>query len=217
MRIGIVACSKTKLATPAPAKDLYTSPLFKAARAYCERTYDRWFILSALHGLVEPETVIEPYDVTLARMTAADSVEKGDVRMIRCTLCVVSLVDDVKRLQAEYGKPADHLWIECFHPNTQQGGEGCHWFASCHAFWPKRCGYMHHEHHREGDSALSLPRILALVEAAERFAAYIREFSDVTDCDFCDGHPEDGHDDDCVIQALMAALGTTVQRAGDDE
>lgn len=31
-------------------------------RAYAEATGEMWFILSAKHGLVDPETVIEPYD-----------------------------------------------------------------------------------------------------------------------------------------------------------
>lgn len=72
MTIGLVACSKTKLDRPAPARELYTSPLFRAASAYAERTYDRWLILSALHGLVEPDQEIEPYDVTLTRMTVKE-------------------------------------------------------------------------------------------------------------------------------------------------
>lgn len=72
MRIGLVACSKMKRMWPASAQDLYTSPLFHAAHAYCERTYDSWYILSAKHGLVAPATAIEPYDVTLSRMTAAE-------------------------------------------------------------------------------------------------------------------------------------------------
>lgn len=70
--IGLVACSKLKLNHPAPARELYTSPLFRAASAYCERSYDRWLILSALYGLVRPDDVIEPYDVTLVRMTRAE-------------------------------------------------------------------------------------------------------------------------------------------------
>lgn len=75
MRIGLVACSKMKLARPAPARELYTSPLFRAASIYCEATYDRWLILSALHGLMEPDQVIEPYDVTLRGMPQARQLE----------------------------------------------------------------------------------------------------------------------------------------------
>lgn len=39
----------------------------KASR-YCEQHYDCWYILSAKHGLVHPETVIAPYDLTLSSM-----------------------------------------------------------------------------------------------------------------------------------------------------
>lgn len=79
------------------------------------------------------------------------------------------LLDDVKRLADDYGRPPGHPWIECFHPGVLAGGEGCHSFASCHALWPARCEFPHYEHLQEGDSALIIPRLVALVEAAERF------------------------------------------------
>ena len=49
--IGLVGCASTKLRRPAPARDLYTSPLFKKASAHAEAACARWFILSAKHGL----------------------------------------------------------------------------------------------------------------------------------------------------------------------
>ena len=36
MRVALVSCVKTKLDTPHPAKDLYTSPLFLGLRGYAE-------------------------------------------------------------------------------------------------------------------------------------------------------------------------------------
>jgi hypothetical protein len=66
LRVGLVACGKSKLDHAAPARDLYTGPLFRAASAYAERTYDAWFVLSAKHHLVHPDDVLEPYDVSLA-------------------------------------------------------------------------------------------------------------------------------------------------------
>lgn len=69
--IHLVACVAGKLDHPAPARELYTSPWFQKARAYVERQGGQWFILSAKHGLIGPEEVIEPYDETLARMSAA--------------------------------------------------------------------------------------------------------------------------------------------------
>jgi len=64
--IVLVGCVKTKLPTAAPADELYTSPLFKKRRRYAEVTGRPWFILSALHGLVSPDQVLEPYDMYLA-------------------------------------------------------------------------------------------------------------------------------------------------------
>lgn len=71
-RIVLVACCGEKREDRAPAKDLYQSPLFRRSRAYAERHGDTWFILSAKHGLLNPATVIEPYDQTLTAMAAAD-------------------------------------------------------------------------------------------------------------------------------------------------
>lgn len=65
MRIGLVGCVKSKLGRPAPAGDLYVSPLFQGRRRYVEATCDAWLILSAEHGVLDPKTVIAPYDRTL--------------------------------------------------------------------------------------------------------------------------------------------------------
>jgi hypothetical protein len=66
MRVGLVGCVKTKLDRPAPAGDLYISPLFVGRRDAVERSCDRWFILSALHGVVSPGDGLAPYDHTLS-------------------------------------------------------------------------------------------------------------------------------------------------------
>lgn len=72
VRIGLVGCVATKQAVPAPAEDLYISPLFVARRAYVEERCDRWYILSALYGLLEPNTVIAPYDFTLKQIRSSE-------------------------------------------------------------------------------------------------------------------------------------------------
>jgi hypothetical protein len=58
----LVSCCGLKLARPAPARELYQSPLFKLARRFAEQSGRPWVILSALHGVVDPEQIIEPYD-----------------------------------------------------------------------------------------------------------------------------------------------------------
>ena len=65
--VVLVGCVKKKLGVAAPAKDLYTSALFRKERAYAERAGAPWFILSAEHGLVAPDTVLEPYDLRLSK------------------------------------------------------------------------------------------------------------------------------------------------------
>src|SRR3546814_2674569 len=72
---------------PAPARDLYASPWFQKARAYVERQGGAWFILSAKHGLIAPETVIARYDETLGAMKAGArrrSRQVGDAGPYRC-------------------------------------------------------------------------------------------------------------------------------------
>lgn len=64
-RVGLVGCASQKLQRPAPARELYCSQLFRKAAAYVEQTCDRWYILSAKHGLVHPDTILEPYNMKL--------------------------------------------------------------------------------------------------------------------------------------------------------
>jgi len=71
-RVGFAGCAKQKRNTRSRAKDLYISNLFIKARQYVESNYDRWFILSAKYGLVEPEAYIEPYDETLNEKTVEE-------------------------------------------------------------------------------------------------------------------------------------------------
>lgn len=73
--ITLIACSAKKLKVPAPAASMYTSDWFRKARAYAQRLEDvygdPWFILSGKYGLLDPDEVIEPYDVSLNKMPTA--------------------------------------------------------------------------------------------------------------------------------------------------
>ena len=64
----LVSCVSTKLDIPAPAKNLYVSSWFLKARVCVEATALPWFILSAKYGLVAPNEVIQPYNLTLRNM-----------------------------------------------------------------------------------------------------------------------------------------------------
>jgi len=76
--VHLVACVGQKLPHPARAGHLYQSDWFRKARAYVTIQGGRWFILSALHGLVAPSRVIEPYNVTLADLGAAERRAWGE-------------------------------------------------------------------------------------------------------------------------------------------
>lgn len=68
MTVVIVQCGSQKLKHPARADELYTGRLFKAGRRAARRLAgSRWFVLSAKHGLVNPSTILVPYDATIPK------------------------------------------------------------------------------------------------------------------------------------------------------
>lgn len=69
-RVILVGCGQRKLTNAAPARELYTGPLFRDQRAYAEASGQPWAILSARYGLVLPAAVIEPYDQRLPKAFA---------------------------------------------------------------------------------------------------------------------------------------------------
>jgi hypothetical protein len=70
--ICLVSCVGAKRAIPAPAKALYRSDWFIKAHAHAEATGTQWFILSAKHGLIQPDEVISRYEQTLNTMGIAE-------------------------------------------------------------------------------------------------------------------------------------------------
>ena len=69
----LIACASRKRGHACRAADLYQSDLFLKSLRYAESLRpDGIFILSAKHGLLPFEEEIEPYDLTLNRMSAVD-------------------------------------------------------------------------------------------------------------------------------------------------
>jgi len=68
----LLGCVKQKLDHSAPAKELYRSRLWNARRTYAEASGLPWLILSAQHGVLEPDAVIAPYDVALRSLSIAE-------------------------------------------------------------------------------------------------------------------------------------------------
>jgi hypothetical protein len=66
--LTLVLGSKSQAPTAAPARDLYLSRWFRLSRVLAE-SQGRWRVLSTRHGLVSPETVLEPYQPRKNRAT----------------------------------------------------------------------------------------------------------------------------------------------------
>jgi hypothetical protein len=70
----VIPCSAAKLPHPAPAGELYTGSWHRLARSAADaiagRSDARVVIMSALHGLLELDELVEPYDVSMASLAA---------------------------------------------------------------------------------------------------------------------------------------------------
>lgn len=66
--IALVSCVATKRAGKCAARDLYVSVWFKKVRHHVESAGLDWYILSAKYGLLHPDQLIEPYELTLNNM-----------------------------------------------------------------------------------------------------------------------------------------------------
>ena len=65
----LVACGSKKQAHKSEAEYLYISSLFRKSRDYSRLSGQLWYILSAKHGLLKPNSIIEPYDLSLKRLS----------------------------------------------------------------------------------------------------------------------------------------------------
>ena len=63
--VGLISCVKTKKDYASEAKNLYNSQLFLSSKKYAEQRLDKYYILSAKYGLLNPEQIICPYEETL--------------------------------------------------------------------------------------------------------------------------------------------------------
>lgn len=69
MRLVLIGCVKSKRTGSHPAEDLYDSRLFRGRLAYARANADRWFILSALYGLLPPDRVVDSYERAMTSLT----------------------------------------------------------------------------------------------------------------------------------------------------
>jgi|ADurb_Total_1113_FD_contig_31_1619997_length_559_multi_2_in_0_out_0_1 hypothetical protein len=69
----LITCVRKKLSYKAKAIDMYTSSFFRMNLQYAQQFSPKnIFILSAKHGLLQLDEEIEPYDMTLNRMSESE-------------------------------------------------------------------------------------------------------------------------------------------------
>jgi len=86
----ILGCSGKKRNNRSPASDLYLSDRFTIGRNICKEYSEKWLILSAKYGLIDPSAIVDPYDLTLSDLDNR-SVEKW----------VIEVSNDIKSVLLE--------------------------------------------------------------------------------------------------------------------
>lgn len=77
--IVLISCGKDKRPQRAKAGDIYRGSLFTKSLIYAQKLNpDKIFILSAKHRLLELDTEIEPYDMTLNNMNTHERRQWAD-------------------------------------------------------------------------------------------------------------------------------------------
>jgi hypothetical protein len=75
--VVLVGCVKTKREGVHPARELYTSPLWRSRRRYAEAQSSSWYILSALHGLLDPDVPVACYEQAMTDLSEAERHQWG--------------------------------------------------------------------------------------------------------------------------------------------
>ncbi len=119
----VIPCGARKTAMPACAAKLYTGPYFTACRraALALTPAAGWLILSAKHGLLKPEQVIDPYDL---RMGQPGSVAAATVVGQARALGVHTATDVVVFAGSAYAEIARAVWPDARFPLRGRGGMG---------------------------------------------------------------------------------------------
>lgn len=92
--VFLITCTKAKADKPLPAKDLYISNTFILSRKIAEKYGDIWFIISAKHGLLNPEKIISPYDLDIQTLSKTNQNQWAD-KIAYSLSCLVNNDDHI--------------------------------------------------------------------------------------------------------------------------
>jgi hypothetical protein len=87
--LAIIPCGARKREGRHAARDLYVGPYFRAALRWAETSgADRVLVLSAKHGLLGLDELVDAYDLTFGQtgsVTAAEVEQQAYLRLVRHT------------------------------------------------------------------------------------------------------------------------------------
>ncbi len=89
--LAIISCSKSKLAGPQRVRELYTGDTFKLAVKAAEVLAERWVVISARHGVLHPEDIIESYDESVMTKSRRQREQWGQHVSRQLKLCMPTL------------------------------------------------------------------------------------------------------------------------------
>jgi hypothetical protein len=73
--VALISCTKSKRDVTSPAALLYTSTLFNKSLLYAQTIAQRTYILSAKHGLLDLQDVIDPYELSVKSLSSSERKE----------------------------------------------------------------------------------------------------------------------------------------------
>lgn len=131
MKIALISCVKTKKNYSCPGKEMFiSSELFRLSYEYASRVADKIYILSTKYGLLDENTIIDPYERTLygkpdaLKRNFADSVisqmkkvfnlEHDEFIIMASSDYYQFLLPELKRYQLPFGNNQYLGWIDDF-------------------------------------------------------------------------------------------------------
>jgi len=120
-RVVVIPCGGKKLDEAAPAGELYVGSYHRAARRAADALGGRVLILSALHGLVDLDTVLEPYDL---RMGQPGSVAPERLAEQAVALGVADSLNVAVLAGKAYADAASSVWPHAVRPLDGTRGMG---------------------------------------------------------------------------------------------
>lgn len=112
--ICLIGCVKTKRSKPCAAVDMYISPLFRLRLRYAQKLGIKCYIISAKYGLLEPQTIIAPYNTTLKDMTSHER-----------KMWAMRVIQELERRE-KIGRGGYWFWQEKNTANISPDSTACH-------------------------------------------------------------------------------------------